>query len=104
MVEAHNSLKINHDKYGNLSILGTPTKSLGGNKIQVYDNIYEFNPEIHKASSKSSYTGKPMKNENDRKTLYSFLTDVGYTGNGDEKTSHKKFFTSLFKQFGKNKK
>ena len=47
--EAHNSLKLNQDKDGNMSILGVSIKSLGGDKIQVYDNIYEFTPEIHKA-------------------------------------------------------
>ena len=87
-----------------MSILGTSIKSLGGDKIQVYDNIYEFNPEIHKALSNSSYTGTSMKSENDRKTLYNFLKDVGYTGIDDEKTNQKKFFTRLFKQFGNIKK
>ena len=87
-----------------MSILGVSKKSLGGDKIQVYDNIYGFTPEIHKALSYSSYTGKSMKNENDRRTLYNFLTGVGYTGNGDEKTNQTKFFKSLFKQFGNIKK
>ena len=35
LAETNNSLKLNHDKDGNLSILGTPIKSLGGDKIQV---------------------------------------------------------------------
>ena len=87
-----------------MSILGVPIKSLGGDRIQVYDNIYEFPLEIHKALSNSSDTGKSMKNENDRRTLDNFLTGVGYTGNGDERTSQKKFFTSLFKQFKNIKK
>ena len=54
--------------------------------------------------SKSSYTGKSMKNENDRITLYNFLTDVGYTGIGDEKTNQTKFFTKLLRQFRNIKK
>ena len=41
-----------------------------------------------------------MKNENDKRNLYSFLVDIGYTGSGDEKTNQKKFFTSLFKKYG----
>ena len=104
LTETSNSLKLNKDKQDNLSILGVPIKSLGGDQIQVYDNIYEFNPEIHKALSSSSYTGRSMKNENDRRTLYNFLTDVGYNGIGDEKTHQTKFFTRLLKQFGKIKK
>ena len=100
-----NSLKINKDEDGNMSILSTPLKSLGGDKIQVYDNIYEFNPEIHKALSKPSYTGKSMKNEDDRRTLYNFLTDIGYnTHNSDEQTSQKKIFIRLFNQFENIKK
>ena len=87
-----------------MSILGVPIKSLGGDKIQIIDNIYEFTPEIHKALSRSFYTGKSMKNENDQRTLYNFSLDVGYNGIGDEETNQKKFFTRLFKQFGNIKK
>ena len=104
LTETSTSLKLNQDKNGNFSILGTNITPLGGDKIQVYDNIYEFNPQIHLAISKSSYTGKSMKNENDRITLYKFLTDVGYTGIGDEKTNQTKFFTKLLRQFRNIKK
>ena len=57
-----------------------------------------------KALSKSSYTGKSMKNDDDRRTLYNFLTDIGYNPEGDENTSRTKFFKRLFKQFGNIKK
>ena len=40
-----NSLKLNQDKDGNLSILGAPLISLDGDKVQIYDTIYEFTPE-----------------------------------------------------------
>ena len=104
LTKTPNSLKFDQDKEVFLSFLGTPKKSLGGDKLQVFDNIYEFNTEIHKALSRSSYTGKSMKNEKDQRTLYIFLVDVGYTGVSDEKTNQKKFFTRLFKQFGNFKK
>ena len=87
-----------------MSILGTPLKFLGGDRIQVYDNIYEFTPQIHKALSKSSYTGKSMKNESDKRNLYNFLTDIGYNGLGDERTNQKKFFTNLIKNYRNLKK
>ena len=45
-----------------------------------------------------------MKNENDKRTLYNFLTDVGYTGVGDEKTNQTKFFKRILKRFGNIKK
>ena len=99
LTKTPSSLKLNHDKDGNLTILGAPIKSLGGDKVRVYDNIYEFNPEIHRALSLSSYTGKSMKNENDRRTLYIFLTDIGYTGDVDGRTNQINFFKKLFKQF-----
>ena len=104
LTKTASSLELNQDKDGTLSTLGAPIKSLGGDKIQLYDNIYEFDPEIHKALSKSSFTGKSMKNENNRRTLYNFSTDVGYNGNDDEKINQKKFFTRLSKQFGNIKK
>ena len=40
-----------------MSILGVPIRSVGVDKIQVYDNIHEFPPEIHRALTLSSYTG-----------------------------------------------
>ena len=104
MSEANNSLKLNQDKIHSTSILAVSIKPSGGDKKQVYENIYESTPEIHRALSQSSYTGKPMKNENDRRTLYNFLTDIAYTGDGDEKTNENKFFKKLFKQFGNTKK
>ena len=87
-----------------MSILGIPLRSIGGDKVQVYDNIYEFTPQIHKALSNPSYTGKSMKNENDKINLYNFLTDIGYNGLGDERTNQKKFFTKLFENYRKIKK
>ena len=71
--EAHKSLKLNQEKDGNMNNLGVSIKSLGGDKIQVQDKIYEFTPEIHKDLSHSSYTGKFRKNKNDRRTLFNFF-------------------------------
>ena len=45
-----------------------------------------------------------MKNVVDQRNLYSFLVDIGYDGQGDEKTNQKIFFTKLFKSFGNIKK
>ena len=42
--------------------------------------------------------------KNDRRTLYNFLTDIGYNGAYDEQTSQKNFFTRLFNQFRNFKK
>ena len=105
MSNTPSSLKLNKDEDGDMSILGIPIKFLGGDKILVNDiNIYEFNSEIHKALSNSSYTGKSMKNENKRRNLYNFLTDIGYSGVFDDKSNRKKFFTRLIKDYRNIKK
>ena len=95
------SLKVNKNEDGDFKILGTPTKRLGGDKVLVNDNIYEFSPEIHKALSNENYTGKSMRDINDKKTLYNFLRDIKYNGRFDPKTSQKKIFTGLINQFNK---
>ena len=87
-----------------MSILGVPIRSVGGDKIQIYDKIYEFTPEIHKALSNSSYTGKSTKNEDDRRTSYKFLVDLGYNGQHDEKTNQKNFLKDFSVKFGNIKK
>ena len=93
-----NSLKLNKDEDDNYSILKPVIKPLGGDKILVNDsNTYEFSPEIHKSLSRSNYTGKSMKNEDDKRNLYNFLTDIGYSGLGDENTNQTKFFRKLIK-------
>ena len=97
MENTSNSLKLNKKEDDNYSILKSNIKVLGDRILVNDSNIYEISPEIHKALSKSTYTGKSMKNEDERKTLYNFLRDVGYnTRNNDENTSQKKFF---FKNF-----
>ena len=98
------SLKLNKDEDDNYKVLNSVIKPLGGDKILVNGNIYELTPEIHKALSNPSYTGKSMKNENDRRNLYNFLTDIGYNGLGDGKINQKKFFTKLIKDYRNIKK
>ena len=102
--ESSNVLKLNKDEDDNMSILGKPIKQLGGDKLLVNDKVYEFTPEIHKALSNENYTGKSMKNKNDRLTLYNFLTDLGYTRNRGKQTNQMQFFTRLIKQFRDIKK
>ena len=70
-------------------------KPLGGDRILVKGNIYELTPEIRKSLSRSNYTGKSMKNDDDKKTLYDFLTDIGYNGNKDQPTNQTKIFKKL---------
>ena len=99
------SLKLNKDEDGNYSILNSVIKPLGGDKILVNkSNIYEFTPEIYKSLSRSNYTGKSMRSEYHKKTLYDFLTDIEYNGQGDEQTSQSKFFKRLINKYRNIKK
>ena len=97
-----NALKMIKDEHGNLSILNTPVKSLGGDKILIDNNKeYDLSTEMHKALSNSTYTGKSMRDKNEQLKLYNFLTDIGYTRNRGRQTSQMKFFTKLLNQFKK---
>ena len=87
-----NSLKIIASPSGP-TILGIPIYTLGGDRMQIKDNIYDLTPEIYKALSDTGYTGKTMKNENDILMMNNIINDLGYTGIGDKPSKRKKFFT-----------
>ena len=87
-----NSLKIESTPSG-ATILGVPINTLGGDRIQIKDNIYDLTPEIYKALSYTGYTGKTMKNENDILMLNNIIGDLGYTGIGDHTSKRKTFLT-----------
>ena len=65
LMNIKNFLKLMQDDWGRASILRIPINTLDGVTIQIKDNIYTLIPEIYKALSSTSYTGKPMKNEHD---------------------------------------
>ena len=90
-----NSLKIKSTPSGP-TILGVPINKLGGDRIQIKDNIYDLTTEIYKALSYTGYTGDTMKNENDILMLNNIVRDLGYTGIGDNKSKRKKFLTITF--------
>ena len=98
------SLKLNKNEDGDYKILNTIIKPIDHDKILVKGNIYEFTTEIHKTLSRTSYTGKSMRDINDKKTLYNFLSDIEYNGRSDPKNSQKKFFRGLINQFRNIKK
>ena len=60
LLSSLNSLKIIASPSGP-TILGVPINTLGGDRIQIKDNIYDLTPEIYKALSDTGYTGKTMK-------------------------------------------
>ena len=92
LMSSANSLKINSTPSG-ATILGVPIITLGGDRIQIKDNIYDLTPEIYKALSFTEYEGKNLKNDNDILMLYNIINDLGYTGIGDNKSKRKLFLT-----------
>ena len=92
LMSSLNSLKIIASPSGP-TILGVPIYTLGGDTIQIKDNVYDLTPEIFKALSDTGYTGKNLKNENDILMLYNIINDLKYTGIGDKPSKRIKFFT-----------
>ena len=92
LMSSANSLRITPTTSG-AQILGVPIITLGGDRIQIKDNIYDLTPEIYKALSYTGYTGKNLKNEKDILMLNNIIRDLGYTGIGDNKSKRKTFLT-----------
>ena len=66
---SRNSVKITQDESGRANILGVPIQISEADTIKTNKNIYELTPEIYKALSSTTYTGKTMKNEDDILTM-----------------------------------
>ena len=92
LMSSANSLKTKSTPSG-ATILGVYIKTLGGDRIQIKDNIYDLIPEIYKALSYTGYTGNTMKNGNDILMLNNIVRDLRYTGNGDYPSKRKIFLT-----------
>ena len=92
LMSSANSLKITSTPSG-ASIFEVLIITLGGDRIQIKDNIYELTPEIYKALSYTGYTGNTMKNKNDILMLNNIKNDLGYTSLGDYPSKRKTFFT-----------
>ena len=92
LMSSSNSLKITPSHSG-ATILGVPIITLGGDRIQIKDNIYGLTPEIYKALSYTGYTGNTMKNEADILMMNNIENDLGYTGLRDYPSKRKTFLT-----------
>ena len=92
LMSSLNSLKIIASPSG-ATILGVPISTLGGDRIQIKDNIYDLTHEIYKALSDTGYTGKTKKNESDILMMNKIINDLGYTGVGDRDSKRKTFLT-----------
>ena len=82
LLSSSNSLKIKPSPSG-ATILGVPFNTLGGDRIQTKDNIYDLTPEIYKALSNTGYTGDTMKNAADILMMNNIKNDLVFTGVGD---------------------
>ena len=92
LMSSLNSLKIKPSPSG-ATILGVRINTLGTDRIQIKDNIYDLTPEIYKALCYTGYDGKTMKKEDDILMLNKIIRDLGYTGVGDIKSKRKIFLT-----------
>ena len=92
LMSSSNSLKINSSPSG-ATILGVPINTLGGDRIQIIDNIYDLTPERYKTLSYTGYTGNTIKNEADILMMSNFKNDLGYTGLRDYLSKRKTFLT-----------
>ena len=92
IMSSANSLKIKYTPSG-ATILGVPINTLGGDRIQIKDNIYDLTPEIYKAVSYTGYSRKTMKNKNDILMLNKIIRDLEYTGIADYTSKRKIFLT-----------
>ena len=63
LMNSNNSLKLIPDDSGRATISGVPMNTLGGDRIQINENIYDLTPEIYKALSGTGNTVKNMKSE-----------------------------------------
>ena len=61
LMNSKNSLKIKQDDSDRASILGIPIYTTGGGRIKINENVHDITPEIYKALSSTSNTGKSMK-------------------------------------------
>ena len=91
LMSSSNSLKISPSPSGP-TILGVPIDTLGGDRIQIKDNVYDLTPEIYKALSDTGYQGQKLKNEHDILMLNNIINDLGYTGIGDYPSKRVIFF------------
>ena len=93
-MHSKNTLNLKQGISDKASILGIPINTLGGDRIEVQNNIYDLTTELYKTRSSTSYTGKTMKNENDILMMNNIIRDLGYTGVGDKKSNRKIFLTT----------
>ena len=89
LMNSRNSPKNTQDESGRANILGVPIEISEADTIKINEDIYQLTPEIYKALSSTTYTGKTIKNEDDILMMYDIVRDLGYTGVGDKKSNRK---------------
>ena len=77
------------------TILGIRIFTLGGDRLQIRDIVYDLTPEIHKALSYTRYNGNTMKTENDILMMNNNIRVLGYTGDDSDRDSKRKIFLKV---------
>ena len=97
LVGSPTSLRIDQDDLGRATIPAVPIYALGGDEVEINDNVCEVTDEIHIVLSSTGYTGKSMKRFSDFLTLQNKLNEVWYTGIADENSKCKTIFRDIHK-------
>ena len=92
LMSSADSLKMKASPSG-ATILGVLIITLGGDRTQINDNVYDLTPETYKTLSYTGYTGKSMKRASNVLKMNNIKLDLGYTGVGDKKSNRKTFLT-----------
>ena len=77
LMNSRNSLKITQDETGRANFLGVPIQISEGDTMKINETVYDLTPEIYKALTYTTYTGKTMKDENDILMIYNIIGDLG---------------------------
>ena len=94
LMNSRNSLKITQDDLRRANILGVPIQISEADTKKSIENIYDLTPEIYKALSSTTYTGKTIINADDILRMYKIIGELGYTGIGDRTSNQKTFITT----------
>ena len=91
LMNRRNSLKLKQDDSSRPSILRIPFQTWSDDTMQINVNNFDLTPEIFKALSSASYTGKTMRKYSDILLMNNIKNDLDYTGLGGKPSKRKNF-------------
>ena len=83
IMNSRNSLENTQHESGTANILSATIQVSGADTIKKMKTSVLSTPEIYKALSSTTYTGKTMKNDDVILMMYNFIRDLEYAGRGE---------------------